>query len=50
MLTAELNGLNPQEYLHYYLDACGRVNGVPADLMPFHSWNLTKEVLKGERP
>ncbi len=47
--TAQLHGLNPQEYLRYYLDACGRAGGAPEDLKPYLPWNLTKEMLKGEK-
>ena len=48
--TAQLNGLNPQEYLRYYLDGCGRAGGVPEDLTPYLPWNLTPETLKGGKP
>jgi len=48
--TAQLNGLNPQEYLRYYLDGCGRAGGVPEDLRPYLPWNLTPEALEGGRP
>lgn len=47
--TAELHGLNPQEYLRYYLDGCGKAGGVPEDLEPYLPWNLTSEALKGGR-
>ncbi len=48
--TAQLHGLNPQEYLRYYLDGCGRAGGVPDDLTPYLPWNLTPEALKGVKP
>ena len=48
--TAKLHGLNPQEYLRYYLDVCGKNSGVPEDLEPYLPWNLTPEDIKGENP
>jgi len=48
--TAQLNGLNPQEYLRYYLDGCGKAGGVPEDLTPYLPWNLTPEKLREGKP
>jgi len=47
--TAALNGLNPQAYLRYYLDACAKAQGVPEDLERFLPWNIPQEALKGEQ-
>ena len=48
--TAQLNGLNPQQYLRYYLDVCGKAGGVPEDLKPYLPWNLTPQALQEEKP
>jgi transposase len=46
--TARLYGLNPQAYLHYYLDGCAESGGVPKDLTPYLPWNIKAETLEGK--
>jgi transposase len=46
--TARLHGLNPQAYLHYYLDGCAESGGVPKDLKPYLPWNIKPKTLEGK--
>lgn len=44
--TAARHGLNPEAYLHYYLDSCAQHNGPPPDLEQFLPWNIQKDILE----
>ena len=43
--TANLNGLNPIQYIRYYLDACAEAGGVPSNLEKFHPKNLSNDII-----